>query len=312
MSLRQATPDAISEGARILRAGGLVAFPTETVYGLGADATQPDAIERIYKAKGRPSFNPLIVHIPDSETIGNYAKPDSRTLSLTQAFWPGPLTLVVHQLEASPIARTATANLLSIALRAPAAKCAQALLKAADRPLAAPSANTSGTVSPTLAAHVQGSLGNIIDLILDDGPCDIGLESTVLDLTTDSATILRPGAITPDQIKAVIGPVSLSAEATNAPKSPGQLQSHYAPTLPLRLNAQSAKTHEALLGFGSISGATLNLSPRGDLSEAAANLFAMLRALDDPERFQAIAVAPVPDTGIGLAINDRLQRAAAK
>ena len=312
MSLRDASPDAIAEGARILRAGGLVAFPTETVYGLGADATQPGAIEKIYKAKERPSFNPLIVHIQSSDAINEYADADARAASLTQAFWPGPLTLVMKRLEPSPVASIAAANLPSIALRCPAGKHAQDLLKAANLPLAAPSANKSGTVSPTRAEHVKESLGDSIDLILDGGPCEVGVESTVLDLTTDTAAILRPGAITQEQIETVIGAISSSSAVTLAPKSPGQMQSHYAPTLPVRLNALTAEVGEAFLGYGQTEDVTLNLSSRGDINEAAANLFAMLRSLDEPKQFKAIAVAPIPETGMGIAINDRLRRAATK
>lgn len=311
MTVRPSTPEAINEGARILRAGGLVAFPTETVYGLGADATQTSSVTRIFEAKGRPSFNPLIIHIGSADWASDYAVPDSRFETLIKAFWPGPLSLVVNQRSGSPISQTATAELASVALRCPAGECARALIKAAERPLAAPSANKSGTVSPTLAAHVEESLGEKVDLILDDGPCTVGLESTVLDLTTPHATILRPGAIIAEQISALIGPVTVTTEAINTPKSPGQMLTHYAPALPLRLNATSAQTGEALLGFGPIANTNLNLSMTGDLSEAATNLFAMLRALDDSDRFEGIAVSPIPRTGLGLAINDRLHRAAA-
>jgi L-threonylcarbamoyladenylate synthase len=305
--------DAIDRAARILRAGGLVAFPTETVYGLGADATQGQAVARIYAVKGRPSFNPLIVHVADRSWLDDIAVPPSTVDVLTRRFWPGPLTLVVPRKASSSIAELATAGLDTVAVRAPAHDMAQALLKAAQRPLAAPSANPSGLLSPTRAEHVIAALGDKIDMVLDGGPCRVGLESTVLDVTGTTPVILRPGAITAEDIGAVLGTdVAISTGDPNAPSAPGQLASHYAPRLPLRMNAARADAGEALLGFGRAPADTaLNLSPRGDLLEAAANLFTMLRALDDPARFRAIAVMPIPDTGIGIAINDRLRRAAA-
>ena len=312
MNIRPATPETIAEGARILQAGGLVAFPTETVYGLGADATQSEAVAQIFEAKGRPSFNPLIVHVRTPDLAADFSKLDSRFDKLAAAFWPGPLSLVMKRRTDSPIAELTTAGLESVALRCPAGEIAQALLSAANRPLAAPSANRSGAVSPTRAAHVAESLEDKVDLILDGGPCSIGLESTVLDLTSIKAIILRPGAITMEQISALIGPVVIATGTADAPKSPGQMLNHYAPSLPLRLNASAANNEEALLGFGSTAGATLNLSANGNLAEAAANLFAMLRTLDDADRFRAIAVAPIPGAGLGLAINDRLGRAASR
>ena len=311
MTVESATDDHIAEGARILRDGGLVAFPTETVYGLGGDATQGNAVARIFAAKGRPSFNPLIVHVADISWVADLATTDTRFGILAGTFWPGPLTFVLPRRAGCPVSELVSAGLDSIAVRRPDHPVAQKLLRETERPLAAPSANASGTVSPTLAAHVAASLGNKVDLILDGGPCRVGVESTVLDLTQNAATILRPGAITAEQIAALIGPVAIPAEDPAAPKSPGQLASHYAPSLPVRLNATTAKPDEALLGFGAVAQATLNLSPTGNLVEAAANLFAMMRALDDPARFKAIAVAPIPSTGIGIAINDRLKRAAA-
>jgi L-threonylcarbamoyladenylate synthase len=306
-----ATADMIAEGARILRAGGLVSFPTETVYGLGGDATQGEAVARIFAAKGRPSFNPLIVHVADPTWVAGLAEPDGRFDKLARALWPGPLTLVMRRRRDCPASELVSAGLNSIAVRMPDHPVAQQLLKAVKRPLAAPSANVSGTVSPTLASHVKDSLGSKVDLIIDGGACRVGLESTVLDLTQHTPVILRPGAITAEQIAALIGPVKVSAEDPALPKSPGQLASHYAPSLPVRLNATDIKSGEALLAFGPTPNATLNLSARGDLIEAAANLFAMLRALDDSRRFSGIAVAPIPAEGIGIAINDRLKRAAA-
>lgn len=311
MSPRPANAETIAEAARILRAGGLVSFPTETVYGLGGDATQGEAVARIFAAKGRPSFNPLIVHVADRTWVAGLAEPDGRFDKLTRTLWPGPLTLVMRRRRDCPLSELVSAGLDSIAVRMPDHPVAQELLRTVKRPLAAPSANASGTVSPTLAAHVHESLGTKVDLILDGGACRVGLESTVLDLTQHTAVILRPGAVTAEEIAALIGPVKVSAEDPALPKSPGQLASHYAPSLPVRLNATSAQPGEAYLGFGDETGVSLNLSAKADLIEAAANLFAMLRGLDDATRFKGIAVAPIPATGIGIAINDRLKRAAA-
>lgn len=300
----------IAHAAEILRAGGLVAIPTETVYGLAADATQGKAVARIFEAKGRPSFNPLIVHVGARDWVDDLAHTDDRFTRLANAFWPGPLTFVLPRHARSPVSELVSAGLASLAVRMPAHPIAHEILHAAQRPLAAPSANTSGTVSPTEAAHVAASLGDRVDLIVDGGPCTVGIESTVIDLTGPTATILRPGSVTQEDIAALIGPVATSAGDPTAPKSPGQLAAHYAPAIPLRMNAAEAQPGEAFLGFGPGPTATLNLSPTGDLREAAAHLFAMIRSLDDPSRHTGIAVAPVPLTGIGRAINDRLERAA--
>jgi len=300
----------IAEAARIIRAGGLVAFPTETVYGLGADATQGSAVARIFEAKNRPAFNPLIVHLGAYDWARDLAYPDARFEVLARAFWPGPLTMVLRRHKTCPVSELVSAGLPSIALRMPAHPIAQALLTETQRPLAAPSANASGTISPTLAAHVAASLGDKVDLIVDGGPCTVGIESTVLDLTGGTPTILRPGSITRDQLEGFIGHVAISAGNPNAPNAPGQLAAHYAPALPLRMDAHEARSGEAFLGFGDGPAAALNLSPQGDLREAAANLFAMMRALDDSARFTGIAVASIPREGVGLAINDRLERAA--
>ena len=304
----------ISEAARLIRDGELVAFPTETVYGLGADATSERAVAKIFEAKGRPHFNPLISHVLDSTEAQRFVQWNDTAEKLAARFWPGPLTLVLPRGTNSPIALLATAGLDTVAIRAPAHPIAQALIHASGRPIAAPSANRSGAVSPTTVAHVAQSLGDRVSLILDGGPCTVGLESTVLDLTTATPTLLRPGGATREEIEAVIGPISLSDAIPSgdaAHKSPGQLASHYAPSRPVRLEAMKAEAGEALLGFGpNAAEATLNLSPTGDLAEAAANLFAHLRALDSPG-VTRIAVMPIPQTGLGLAINDRLRRAAA-
>ena len=307
----------IADAARLIREGELVAFPTETVYGLGGDATNERAVAKIFEAKGRPQFNPLISHVLDAGEARRLVQWNETADRLAARFWPGPLTLVLPRTKDSPIALLATAGLDTAAIRAPAHPMAQALIRAADRPIAAPSANRSGAVSPTRAEHVAESLGDRVKLILDGGPCEVGLESTVLDLTTSTPTLLRPGGATREAIEALIGPVALSAALPNgdsARKSPGQLASHYAPSRPVRLNATSVAGDEALLAFGPrpLTGARqmLNLSAVGDLTEAAANLFAYLRALDQPGNAR-IAVMPIPQTGLGLAIGDRLRRAAA-
>ncbi len=305
-----ATPDAIARAADVLRSGGLVAFPTETVYGLGGDASNDHAVAAIYAAKKRPTFNPLIVHVPAVESAERLATLDRRALRLAGRFWPGPLSLVLPRRAGTAVSLLASAGLPTLALRVPDHPVAQALLRAADRPLAAPSANPSGRVSPTTAQHVADGFGGSVAMILDGGPCRVGLESTVLEITADEAILLRPGAVTREMIEAEIGPVATPAgDSEGAPHSPGRLPKHYAPERPLRMDAVAARDGEALLGFGGTPGAALDLSPGGDLVEAAANLFAMLRALDRPP-YTGIAVAPISAQGLGLAINDRLRRAA--
>jgi L-threonylcarbamoyladenylate synthase len=311
-------PGACDDAAAVLRRGGLVAFPTETVYGLGADATQPEAVARIFEAKGRPRFNPLIAHLPDLAAAARHAVFDSRAHALAEAFWPGPLTLVLPRAVGCEVARLASAGLDSLALRVPAHPVAHALLRAVGRPVVAPSANASGRISPTTAAHVAESLNGAVDMILDGGACAVGVESTILDLTRDPAVLLRPGGIARADIEAVIGALGTggptTATAESRPTAPGQLSSHYAPARPVRLNATEVAANEALLAFGpdAPQGAarTVNLSPRGDLREAAARLFAALHDLDRAG-IGGIAAMPIPETGLGAAINDRLRRAAA-
>jgi L-threonylcarbamoyladenylate synthase len=309
-----ATPDAVAEAARLIRVGRLVAFPTETVYGLGCDATDDRAVALVFAAKGRPEFNPLIVHVTGREEAARLARFDARADALAAAFWPGALTLVLPRVENCPVSLLATAGLDTIAVRAPSHAIARALIAAASRPIAAPSANRSGEVSPTTSAHVAESLGADVALILDGGACPLGLESTVLDLTGEAAAILRPGAVTEEAIVAFAGPLASPADRER-PVAPGMLARHYATRLPLRLAAREVRRGEALLAFGpnAPEGAPLtsNLSPSGDLVEAAANLFAMMRALDRPG-LAGIAVMPIPETGLGRAINDRLRRAAAR
>jgi len=301
----------LSRAADILRGGGLVAFPTETVYGLGADATDDTAVARIFAAKARPSFNPLIVHLPNLAAAREIAVFDANAERLADAFWPGALTLVLPLKPNAGIAPLVSAGLPTIALRVPDHPLAQALLRRAGRPIAAPSANPSGKISPTSARHVAASLAGRIEAILDGGPCPVGLESTIL-TTVPIPTLLRPGGLPTEAIEACLGaPLARHTPAdtpNTTPNAPGQLASHYAPTAPLRLNATQPRADELFLGFGPGPG-TLNLSAAGDLTEAAANLFHHLHTLD--AMGQAIAVAPIPDTGLGRAINDRLRRAAA-
>ena len=315
------TPQAVAEAVGCLRAGGLVAFPTETVYGLGADATNARAIARLYEAKGRPAFNPLIAHVRDAAAARDLGKLDPVANRLAEVFWPGPLTLVVPRQPDCPVAELATAGLATIALRVPAHTVARDVLAAFGEPIAAPSANRSGHVSPTTAQHVLSDLRGRINLLLDGGPSPVGLESTIV-ACIGEPKLLRSGGLPRIDIERVLGhpladgPPSVET-GDEAPIAPGQLASHYAPRTPLRLNANSVRAGEALLAFGQPSAlgsdpalGVLNLSPGGDMIEAAANLFSYLRALDALGA-PAIAVMPIPQTGLGEAINDRLQRAAA-
>ena len=304
--VRPAGPDSIAEAARLLARGRLVAFPTETVYGLGADAGNGEAVAAIFAAKGRPHFNPLIVHVADSAAARREAHFHPLAEKLAAAFWPGPLTLVLPRRADATVSLLVSAGLDTVALRLPAHPVAAALLRETRRPLAAPSANASGRITATSAAHVAQELGGRVDLILDGGATPLGLESTVIGFDGNQPVLLRPGAIARDEIEAVVGPLAAAGAAI---QSPGQLESHYAPNARLRLNAVRAEPGEAMLGFGAVEEAWLNLSPRGDLKEAAANLFSMLRDMD--EQVAAIAVSPIPETGLGEAINDRLRRAAA-
>jgi L-threonylcarbamoyladenylate synthase len=300
----------IGRAAQLLRDGQLVAFPTETVYGLGADAKDDRAVAEIFAAKGRPSFNPLIVHVSDraqAETLVSFNDTADR---LARAFWPGPLTLVLPLREDAGISRLATCGLDTLAIRIPGHDLAQRLLARAGCPIAAPSANRSGQISPTKASHVASGLGGRIAAILDGGDAKVGLESTIIDCTGPVARILRPGGL---PLEALVGAVD-AIEMENvtddtAPSAPGQMTSHYAPDAKVRLGAADKSPGELLLGFGDVQGADMNLSPAGDLTEAAANLFAYLHELDG--KGETIAVSSIPDRGLGRAINDRLRRAAA-
>lgn len=322
--IKTASAESIQDAAHRLRAGDLVAIPTETVYGLGANALDGKAVAKIFEAKNRPSFNPLIVHVADRHDAEKYAVMDARAKAVAAQFWPGPLTIVLPRKMDSGISDLVSAGLPTIAIRVPAHLTARQLLKAADIPVAAPSANASGEPSATTPQHVIDSLGDRVPFILADGACKVGLESTVLDLTGDKPAILRPGAVSAEDLEPLLGMVAYEHQETSAPKSPGMLLKHYAPSVPVRLRAVDVAPGEALLAFGAtrfmgIRGGGFakdlpedslrNLSEDGDLHEAAANLFAHLRALDRPEH-TAIAVMDIPKTGVGLAILDRLERAA--
>lgn len=307
------SPDLVGllKAANALRKGHCVAFPTETVYGLGADATNDTAVAGIFAAKDRPSFNPLIVHVPDLASANDYVEISDSAHDIATAFWPGPLTLVLPKRAGSRISPLVSAGLDSLAIRIPAAPLAVDLLKAFGGPLAAPSANPSGRISPTTAQHVLEGLSGRIAAVLDGGPCSVGVESTILDLT-GKPRLLRPGGISREALEEHLG-LALDAPAPvndTSPNAPGQLSSHYAPKAPVRLNVTSPTSGETLLGFGPVTGATINLSPSEDLTEATAALFGALHQLDDM-KVAAIAVSPIPETGLGAAINDRLRRAAA-
>ena len=323
------TPNAevINEAAELLKSGQLVGMPTETVYGLAGNALDGVAVARIYETKGRPNFNPLIVHVPDLTAAQKYGAFSNTALALATQFWPGPLTIVVKQVANNGISELVTAGLDTIAIRVPKHPVAQDLLKQSGLPVAAPSANASGKLSPTAAIHVAQSLGDKVPLILAGGGSEIGLESTVIDMSADKPILLRPGGITKEQLEGVLGvEIAEGFEETENPKSPGLLVKHYAPVTPLRLRATDVAPDEALLGFGSDKfmgvrgggfardlppGRYQNLSPDGDLNEAASNLFKMLHYLDAAGA-QSIAVMDIPNTGLGVAINDRLTRGTAK
>lgn len=310
--LLDASPTGLAQAADLLRAGALVSFPTETVYGLGADARQGPAVAAIYAAKGRPSFNPLIAHVASAEAAQRYVQWNVWAETLAQAFWPGPLTLVLPLKPDHGISELVTAGLDTLAVRVPAHSAAQKLLQELDGPVAAPSANPSGKISPTTAAHVLAGLEGRIAAVLDDGACGVGLESTIIGLAGPNPMLLRPGGLAPEEIEAVLGQPLRNRDIHDPLTAPGQLLSHYAPQERVRLEATEARAGECYLGFGPYRGprtGDLSLSETGDLAEAAANLFGHLHRLD--AQGLPIAVAPIPRHGLGLAINDRLQRAAA-
>ena len=318
------TPEIIARAAEMIRIGGLVAFPTETVYGLGANALDGRAVAGIFAAKNRPSFNPIIVHVATCIDAEQYVVMDERARGLADLFWPGPLTMILPRRERGGLSDLVSAGLPTIAIRIPAHPVALDLIRASGVPIAAPSANASGEPSATTPRHVADSLGDNVEMILAGGMCRVGLESTVLDLSGERPVILRPGAVTAEDLEPYIGKVQIDAGAHDRPRSPGQLLKHYAPSIPVRLNAVDIAPDEALLGFGQTKfmgirtggfanqlpdTKFMNLSESGDLQEAASNLFSMLRDLDRPDN-TGIAVMSIPETGLGLAINDRLYRAA--
>ena len=309
--IRSLRAESIAVAAEMLKAGELVAFPTETVYGLGADATNDLAVAKIFEAKGRPHFNPLIVHLPDLESAATVALIDQRAEALGREFWPGALTLVLARSPEANLSHLVSAGLPTVAIRIPAHEGARTLLREAACPVAAPSANRSGSLSPTTAGHVGEAFGDEVAIILDGGPCRIGVESTVVDLSGGEAVLLRPGGVPVEVLEEALGQTLTTTQNDDGrPRAPGMAGPHYRPSIPLRLDASRARSGEALLGFGPTDSATLNLSASGDLREAAANLFSHLHTLDDG-RFSAIAVMPIPERGLGRAINDRLRRAAA-
>ena len=322
--IKSASDESIRDAASFIQEGRLVIFPTETVYGIGANALDGKAVAKIFEAKERPQFNPLIVHVADAAQAEDFVVMNDRARAVAQQFWPGPLTIILPRIDQCPVSELASAGLSTLAIRCPDHPVALDLIKTSGVPISAPSANKSGEPSATTPVHASESLAGKVDMILAAGTCQVGLESTVLDLSGDHPAILRPGAITAEDLKPLLGDVVYEIEATEKPKSPGQLLKHYAPSIPVRLKAIDVKPGEALLAFGSIKfmgvqggGAASglpdeqirNLSEAGDLTEAAANLFAYLRELDNPQS-NGIAVMDIPDTGLGIAINDRLKRAA--
>ncbi len=301
----------ISKAADVIKNGGLVAFPTETVYGLGANVYDSKAVANIYAAKGRPAFNPLISHIAEIDFLKTYAVADERALALAKHFWPGPLTFVLKRIDENPALDLACAGLRTVTVRMPRHQVALELIKKSGVPIVAPSANKSQTISPTTAAHVADSLGDKVDMILDGGQCSVGVESTIIDLTGKDVVLLRAGGIALEELESFLGQkVLISHGNPDLPSSPGQLLKHYAPKHAFRINAVKREGDEFFIGFGDVKDCDLNLSKSGDLCEAAANLFAFMRIADEDGR--NIAMSPVPNKGLGLAINDRIRRASYK
>ena len=312
-NIYQNTEENIKKAAEVIKNGGLVAFPTETVYGLGANVYNAKAVASIYAAKGRPAFNPLISHIAEKDFLKEYAAVDERVLALADKFWPGPLTFVLNRVEENPALDLACAGLRTITVRMPAHPTALALIKKSGVPIVAPSANRSQTISPTTAFHVADSLGDKVDMILDGGQCRVGVESTIIDITGKNVVLLRAGGVALEDVEEFLGEkVLISHGNPDLPTSPGQMLKHYAPNHNFRINALSREDGEFFIGFGAVTDCDLNLSPSGDLCEAAANLFAYMRLADADKNHDKIAMSPIPETGLGLAINDRIRRAAYK
>ena len=305
--------DNIIKAAQTILDGGLVAFPTETVYGLGANVYNAKAVASIFEAKSRPSFNPLISHIAEIDFLKEYAKTDERVFALANKFWPGPLTFVLPRIDNNSALDLACAGLKTVTVRMPNHKVALELIKKSGVPIVAPSANKSQTISPTTAQHVYESLGHKVNMILDGGQCKVGVESTIIDLTGSDVVMLRAGGIAKEDLEEFLNQkVLISHGNPNLPSSPGQMLKHYAPSHEFRINANYKEDDEFLIGFGNVKDADINLSPNANLCEAAANLFAYMRIADSQDKYKKIAMSPIPETGLGLAINDRIRRAAYK
>ena len=305
--------DTISKAAKTILDGGLVAFPTETVYGLGANAYNAKAVASIFEAKSRPSFNPLISHIAEIDFLRTYAKTDERVFALAEKFWPGPITFVLPRIDDNPALDLACAGLSTVTVRMPNHQVALDLIKKSGVPIVAPSANKSQSISPTTAQHVFESLGSNVDMIIDGGQCKVGVESTIIDLTGKNVVMLRAGGVSKEELEEFLNQeVLISHGNPDLPSSPGQMLKHYAPTHEFRINATSKEDDEFLIGFGDVPDANINLSHDANLCEAAANLFAYMRIADAQNKFGKIAMSPIPETGLGLAINDRIRRAAYK
>ncbi len=314
-NIYQPLPENITRAAQVIQNGGLVSFPTDTVYGLGANVYNARAVASIFKAKERPLFDPLISHIADIDFLPEYAITDERVMDLARHFWPGPLTFVLRRKDNNPSVDLACAGLSSLAVRMPNHPVALELIRQSGVPIVAPSANRFKTVSPTTARHVYDSLGSKVDMILDGGACTIGVETTIIDLTTPHIVILRAGGLSKEELENYTGEkIYLSHDNPDMPKAPGQLLKHYAPKMPLRINVaeNEVREDEFFIGFGDVNGSHLNLSPDSDLKEAAANLFAYLREAEKHSEYKGIAMSPIPENGLGLAINDRIRRAAYK
>ena len=312
MPIFQATDENIAKAAELIQQGEIVAFPTETVYGLGADAYNPKAVAKIFEAKNRPTFNPLISHIADVDFLQDYAEIDARVKALAQKFWPGPLTMVLKRKQFVQSLDLACAGLPTVSVRMPNHPVALALIRKSDTPIVAPSANRSQSISPTTAEHVEHSLGDRVPMILDGGACGVGVESTIIDLTGKDIVLLRAGGIPMEEISEFLNePVLISAGNPNLPSSPGQMLKHYAPKYETRINVTKPADDEFMIGFGKIDG-HLNLSKAGDLREATANLFAYMHRAEEQKKYMKIAIAPIPMEGLGRAINDRIKRASYK
>ncbi len=306
------TPENIKQAAETIKNGGLVAFPTDTVYGLGANVYNPQAVANIFAAKGRPSFDPLISHLAEIDFLPEYAVTDERVMALAKHFWPGPLTFVLKRKDNNASLDLVCSGLPNIAVRMPNHPLALELIRQSGVPIAAPSANRFKCISPTTAEHVASGLGDKVDMILDGGPCSIGVETTIIDLTTPQIVMLRAGGLSKEDIEAYTGEeVYISHGDPDKPSAPGQLLKHYAPSMPMRINVaeEDVRPDEFFIGFGKVSGARLNLSPSANLNEAAANLFAFMRRAEQHIEFKGIAMSPIPMQGLGLAINDRIKRA---